>query len=162
MSAYTIGSNGALAPISESPFTGLNQPVSVAVIPIPFATSTTSLKTKAGTSGTPPTFTLDDTFTLGRNSTGIDPATQQVTLRIDTFAVTIPAHKFKGRTGGSFHFVGIINNVLYQVAIAPLGNNMFKLSAEGTYQDLSTLGKQVPIALMVGGNSGTSTATHKQ
>ena len=121
-----------------------------------------SFETEAGTSGTLPTFTLDDTFTLGRNSTGIDPVTQQVTLRIGTFAVTIPAHKFKLQTGGSFKFGGIINNVLYQVTIAPLGSNSFKLSAKGTGQDLSTLGKQVPILLTVGGNTGTSTASHKQ
>ena len=158
MSAYAIGSNGALSPISGSPFGGLSLPVIVNVSPIPFAASTTSLET---VTGTPPTFTLDDTFTLGRNSTGIDPATQQVTLRIDTFAVTIPANKFNLLTDGTFRFAGTINKVQYLVTIKPLGSNSFKLSAKGTGQDLSTLGKQVPIALMVGGNTGSSTAIHK-
>ena len=110
MSAYTIGSNGALTPISGSPFTGLNLPLSVVVSAIPFASSTSSFETEAGT---PPTFTLDDTFTLGRNSTGIDPVTQQVTLRIDTFAVTIPANKFNLLTDGTFRFAGTINKVKY-------------------------------------------------
>jgi DNA-binding beta-propeller fold protein YncE len=159
MSAYGIGSNGALSPISGSPFTGLNFPFSVPVSPTPFATATTSFETEAGT---PPTFTLSDTFTLGRNSTGIDPVTQQVTLRIDTFAVTIPAYKFNLLTNGTFNFDGTINKVTYKVTIAPLGSNSFKLSAKGTGQDLSTLGKNVPIVLMVGGNTGTSTASHKQ
>jgi hypothetical protein len=158
MSVYTIGSNGALTPISESPFTGLSQPISVAASPISFAASTTSFETETGKT---PTFTLDDTFTLGRNSTGIDPVTQQVTLRIDTFAVTIPANRFSLLTDGAFEFGGIINNVLYYVTITRLGGNTFKLSAEGG-KDLSTLGKNVSIALMVGGNAGTSTASHKQ
>jgi hypothetical protein len=158
ISAYTIGSNGALTPIAGSPFTGLNLPLSVVVSATRFATSTTSLET---VTGTPPTFTLDDTFTLGRNSTGINPVSQQVTLRIDTFAVTIPANKFQPLADGTFRFAGTINKVQYLVTIKPLGSNSFKLSAKGTGQDLSTLGKQVPIALMVGGNTGSSTAIHK-
>jgi 6-phosphogluconolactonase (cycloisomerase 2 family) len=159
MSAYVIGSNGSLTPLSGSPFTGLNLPNSVAVSPIPFATSTSSFETEAGT---PPTFTLSDTFTLGRNSTGINPVSQQVILRIDTFAVTIPPNNFNRQTNGTFTFDGIINQVTYKVTIAPLGSNSFKLSAKATGQDLSTLGKNVSIVLMVGGNTGTSTASHKQ
>jgi 6-phosphogluconolactonase (cycloisomerase 2 family) len=157
LSAYAIGSNGALTPISGSP--AGNFPVALNVSPIPFAASTSSFETEAGT---PPTFTLDDTFTLGRNSTGINPVTQQVTLRIDTFAVTIPANKFNLLADGTFKFRGIINKVTYTVTIAPLGSNSFKLSAKASGQDLTTLGKTVSIALIVGGNAGTSTAAHKQ
>jgi 6-phosphogluconolactonase len=159
MSAYAIASNGALTPLSGSPLGGMSMPEVVNFSPIPFATSTASFETEAGT---PPTFTLSNTFTLGWNNIGIDPVTQQVTLRIDTFAVTIPANKFKLQTNGTFKFDGIINKVTYKVTIAPLGSNSFKLSAKGTGQDLSTLGKNVSIALMVGGNAGTSTASHKQ
>jgi 6-phosphogluconolactonase len=157
LSTYSIGSNGALTPISGSP--AGNFPVALNVSPVPFAASTSSFETEAGT---PPTFTLSDTFTLGRNSTGIDPVNQPVIVRIDTFAVTIPPNKFNLLTDGTFSFAGTINKVQYLVTIKPLGSNSFKLSAKGTGQDLSTLGKQVPIALMVGGNSGSSTATHKQ
>jgi hypothetical protein len=137
----------------------MSMPAVVNVSPIPFASSRTSFETEAGT---PPTFTLSNTFTLGRNSTGIDPVTQQVTLRIDTFAVTVPANKFNLQTNGTFKFSGIINKVTYTVTIAPLGSNSFKLSAKGTGQDLSTLGKNVSIVLMVGGNTGESTASHNQ
>jgi 6-phosphogluconolactonase len=72
LSAYAIGSNGALTPISGSP--AGNFLVALNVPPIPFATSTSSLETEAGT---PPTFTLSNTFTLGRNSTGINPVTNR-------------------------------------------------------------------------------------
>ena len=157
LSTYSIGSNGALTPISGSP--AGNFPVALNVSPIPFAASTSSFETEAGT---PPTFTLSDTFTLGRNSTGIDPVNQPVILRIDTFAVTIPPNKFNLQTNGTFKFSGIINKVTYTVTIAPLGSNSFKLSAKASGQDLSTLGKNVSIALMVGGNTGTSTVSHKQ
>ena len=158
-SAYTIGSNGALTPIPGSPFPGLNLPYALAVSPIPFAVSTTNFETEAGTL---PTFNLSDSFTLGKNSTGINPVVQPVTLQIDTFSVTIPAHKFNLLTDGTFKFGGIINNVLYQVTVTPLGSNSFRFSAKASGQDLSTLGKRVPVVLTIGGNTGTSTASHKQ
>jgi hypothetical protein len=75
---------------------------------------------------------------------------------------TIPANKFNLLADGTFKFRGIINKVTYTVTIAPLGSNSFKLSAKAPGQDLTTLGKTVSIALIVGGNAGTNTASHKQ
>jgi len=160
ISVYTIGSTGALTSVPGSPFTGFNYPVSVAASPlVPFAVSTTNFETEAGT---PATFTLSDSFTLGKNSTGINPLTEQVILRIGWFAVTIPAGNFTQMTNGTFSFVGTINKVTYNVTIAPLGNNTFKLTANGTGKDLTKLGKQVPVLLAIGFNGGSSTAPHKQ
>ena len=69
----------------------------------PFALSTTSFETEAGK---PATFTLSDSFTLANNSTGINPPTERVILRIGRFSVTIPAGKFTQLTDGTFSFEG--------------------------------------------------------
>jgi len=40
--------------------------------------------------GPPPGFDLNESFTLGKNTNGINPVTEKVTLQIGTFSVTIP------------------------------------------------------------------------
>jgi 6-phosphogluconolactonase len=160
ISVYTIGSTGALTPAPGSPFTGFNYPVSVAASPlVPFAVSTTNFETEAGT---PATFTLSESFTLGKNSTGIDPVTERVVMRIGTFAVTIPAGSFTMLANGTFNFDGTINQVTYKVTIAPLGNNSFKFTANAKGLDLTRLGKQVPVLLAIGFNGTGGMAPHKQ
>jgi hypothetical protein len=86
VSAYSIDrKTGALTPVPGSPFaTGIG-PHSVAITPlVPFAASFAKLEiSKKG-------FDLNESFTLGANSNGINPVTEDVTLQIGTFSVTIP------------------------------------------------------------------------
>ena len=70
-------------------------------------------------------FDLKEFFTLGKNSNGINPVTENVALQIGTFSVTIPAGPSKQNPNGRFAFEGTINGVSLQVQIVPLGNNMF-------------------------------------
>ncbi len=157
--AYSIGSDGALTPITGSPFVTGSGPFSVRVTPlVPFAVSSATLST---TTGSPPTFELTDSFTLGVNSNGIDPVTENVTLHIGTLSVTIPAGDFTQMPDGSFAFDGTIKGVSYDITIVPLGNNQFKLTANGTGVDLSTLGTRVATVLTIGIDSGAVKAHHK-
>jgi len=73
VSAYSIGANGALTPIGT--FLAGNNPQSVAITPlVPFASSFARLQlAKKG-------FDLNESFTLGANSNGINPVTENVTL----------------------------------------------------------------------------------
>jgi hypothetical protein len=81
VSGYGIGSNGALTPVLGSPFAAGFNPRSVAITPlVPFATSFAKLEIKAGP---PPGFDLKESFTLGRNSNGINPVTENGTLRLE-------------------------------------------------------------------------------
>jgi Tn3 transposase DDE domain len=82
VSGYTVDSNtGALAPINGSPFTSgsgpSSTPVSVAVAvatPLfPFASSSAKLEISARP---PSSFDLNESFTLGKNSNGINPVTE--------------------------------------------------------------------------------------
>jgi hypothetical protein len=84
VSAFSIGFNGALTPISGSPFVAGNLPNSLAVtLLVPFVTSFPKLEINAGS---PPGFDLNESFTLGTNSNGINPVTENATLLIGTFS----------------------------------------------------------------------------
>jgi hypothetical protein len=157
--AYSIGANGALTPVPGSPFAAGSGPFSVVVTPlVPFAASSATLTT---TVGPPLTFDLNDSFTLGANSNGIDPVTEKITLKIGTHSVMIPAGDFTQMPDGSFAFDGTIKGVSYDITIVPLGNNQFTLTANGTGVDLSSLGKRVTTVLTIGIDSGTVKADHE-
>jgi DNA-binding beta-propeller fold protein YncE len=161
VSGYTIDpSTGALTAIAGSPFAAGGEPFSVAIITppplIPFASSFAKLEIKAGP---PPGFDLNESFTLGTNSNGINPVTENVTLQIGTFSVTIPAGSFKLNPNRRFAFQGLINGVSMQVQIIPLGNNIFTFMAEGTGVNLTGLTNPVTVVLTIGIDSGTTTVT---
>ena len=154
VSAYSIGANGALTPVPGSPFAAGFGPPSVAITPlVPFASSFAKLEiAKQG-------FDLKESFTLGANSNGINPVTENVTLQIGTFSVTIPPGSFKQIPLGRFVFEGVINGVGLEVQIVPLGNNIFTFKAEGKGVDLTGLTNPVTVVLTIGDNTGTTAVT---
>ncbi len=119
----------------------------------PFATS--SAKLEIAQLG----FDLNESFTLGANSNGINPVTENVTLQIGTFSVTIPAGSFQLNPNGRFAFQGVINGVSMQVQIVPLSNNMFTFKAEGTGVDLTGLFNPVTVVLTIGDDFGSTSVT---
>jgi hypothetical protein len=120
---------------------------------VPFASSFAKLEIKRGG------FDLNESFTLGRNSNGINPVTENVTLQIGTFSVTIPAVSFTQIPHGKFAFEGTINGESLQVQIVPLGNNIFTFKAEGTGAGLTGFTNPITVVLTIGIDSGTTTAT---
>jgi hypothetical protein len=104
VSAFSIGSNGALTPAPGSPFATGDGAISVAITPeVPFAASFAKLEIEARHR---PGFELKEFFTLGTNSNGINPVTENVTLQIGTFSVTIPAGSFEQDPNRRFEFEG--------------------------------------------------------
>jgi hypothetical protein len=156
VSAYSIGANGALTPLTSlgSPFAAGIDPDSVAITPlVPFASSFAKLEiAKKG-------FDLKESFTLGAISNGINPLTENVTLQIGTFSVTIPPGSFTQIPHGRFAFEGIINGVSLEVQIVPLGNNIFTFKAEGTGVDLTGLTNPVTVVLTIGDDTGSTAVT---
>ena len=147
-----------LAKVPGSPFTGgeIIDISSVAVTPgVPFASAFAELEIKAGL---PAGFDLNESFTLGTNSNAINPLTENVTLQIGTFSITIPAASFKQNRDGTFAFEGIINGVSLQVQIVPLGNNFFTFKAQGAGVDLTGLTNPVTVVLTIGNDSGSTSA----
>jgi 6-phosphogluconolactonase (cycloisomerase 2 family) len=155
--AYSIGSNGTLTPVPGSPFATGNGATSVAITPlVPFATSFAKLEIEARHR---PGFELKEFFTLGTNSNGIDPVTENVTLQIGTFSVMIPAGSFEQDFNGRFEFKGVINDVRLEAQIVPLGNNIFTFKAEGKGVDLTDLTNPVTVVLTIGTDSGSTDVT---
>jgi 6-phosphogluconolactonase len=156
VSAYSIGANGALAPIPGSPFpAGLN-PRSVAITSrVPFASSFATLEiAKRG-------FVLGELFTLGTISNGINPVTENVTLQIGTFSVTIPPGSFKQIALRISGFQGVIKNVNLNVQIVALGNNIFALAAESKGVNLTGLTNPVTVVLTIGNETGSTAIPRK-
>ena len=154
VSGYTIDSNGALTPVPGSAFLAGVNPCSVAISPlVPFFSSLAKLEISAGG------FQLNESFTLGNNSNGINPVTENVSLQIGNFSATIPPGSFRKNPNGRFAFLGVINGVSLQVQIVPLGNNMFTFNADGTGVHLTGLTNPVTVVLTIGIDSGTTTAT---
>jgi len=122
---------------------------------VPFAPSTTLAKLEISAGG----FQLNESFTLGNNSNGINPVTENVSLQIGNFSATIPPGSFRKNPNGRFAFQGVINGVSLQVQIVPLGNNMFTFNADGTGVHLTGLTNPVTVVLTIGIDSGTTTAT---
>jgi hypothetical protein len=155
VSAYHIGADGALKPVPGSPFAAGVTPASVAITPfVPFASSFAKLEIEKDR------FDLKESFTLGANSNGINPVTENVTLQIGTFSVTIPAGSFNDSSFEGYVFDGLINGVSLRVQIVPLGNNIFTFDAVGTDVDLTGLTNPVTVVLTIGINSGTTTVFH--
>jgi hypothetical protein len=101
-------------------------------------------------------FELKDFFTLGTNSNGIDPLTENVTLQTGPFSVTIPAGSFKQDPNGRFEFKGVISGVRLEVQIVSIGNNIYTLKAEGQGVDLDCLANPVTVGLTIGIDSGST------
>ena len=155
----TVGEYDAItgAAINASFITGLIGGQEIATNPlVPFASSFAKLEI---TAGPPSSFQLNESFTLGMNSNGINPVTENVTLRLGTFSVTIPAGSFRQNPNGRFAFQGSINGVSLQVQIVPLGNNMFTFKAEGARADLSGLTNPDTVGLTISVNTGSTSVT---
>jgi len=95
----------------------------------------------------------------GAISNGINPVTENVTLQIGTFSVTIPADSFKLNPDGTFFFHGGINGVSMKVQIVPLGNNIFTFNAVGTGVDLTGLTNPVTVVVTIGDDTGSTAVT---
>jgi len=112
VSAYTIDpSTGALSANAGSPFPAGSAPSSVTISRsplVPFAASTAKLEITSGG------FDLNESFTLGANSSGINPVTENVILKIGTFSVTFPPGSFQQIAKGRFAFEGVINAVRFR------------------------------------------------
>jgi len=156
VSGYTIDpSTGALTSIANSPFVAGFVPQSVAMTPlVPFTASFAKLEIKARPT---PRFDLKEDFTVARNTNEINPVTEEVTLQIGTFSVTIPTGSFKLNPNGRFSFEGTINGVSLDAQIVPLGNNIFTSKIKGAGVDLTGLSNPVTVVLTIGVDSGTTT-----
>lgn len=118
-------------------------------------------------------FEVKGPFTLGATSDGIHPVTEDVTLQIGTFSLTIPAGSFrvsparseeehhhkKGKPRAQFEFEGVIDGVSLEAKLTQTGTNTFEFKAEGQNANLSGVGNPVPVGLTIGNDGGSVAVT---
>jgi hypothetical protein len=63
------------------------------------------------------TFQLLAPFTLGSNSDGIYPTSEDVSFSLGPYAITIPAGSFTVNSKGYYHFTGTVDGVGSQAII---------------------------------------------
>ena len=66
-------------------------------------------------------FNFQSNMTLSSTAPGINPPVDAVTVRVGTFATTIPPGSFKGKGYGPFYFLGAINGVTLEALMTPTG-----------------------------------------
>jgi predicted outer membrane repeat protein len=87
----------------------------------------------------------------------IDPLTQDVTLQVGSYSVTIPAGYFaEGGKKHAYVFEGTIGGVSLQVRILPLADGSYSLQAQGSGASLSGITNPVTVTLSVGTISGSN------
>jgi hypothetical protein len=110
-------------------------PIGVGIIPtpvgVPFSAFKAKLEIVFSKKPNEDVFVLRSNFTLGSASSGIHPHTEEVTLRVGTFTVTIPPGSFKGHGFGPFTFTGVIHGSALAVAHRAYCNQALRFGSGG-------------------------------
>jgi hypothetical protein len=120
---------------------------------IPFSAFTAELTV----SSFRPKFTLASNFTLGGTLDSIFPATEAVTLKIGTFAVTIPPGSFTLTSPGTYSFFGVISGLTINATITQTGSKAYTFQATAN-ANLSKTKSPATVTLAIGNDTGTTTA----
>jgi hypothetical protein len=134
--------------------------IGVGIIPtpvgVPFSAFKAKLEVVFSKKPNEDVFVLRSNFTLGSTSSGIHPHTEEVTLKVGTFTVTIPPGSFKGHAFGPFTFTGVIHGSALAVAIEPIATKRYALEAAALDVNLKGTKNPMPMTLTIGDDSGTT------
>ncbi len=140
--------------------TGQSEPGGSFTLDCPFA----ALSARARIDTRPPTnddtFDVRETFILAPASNGIDPLTEDVTLQLGSFSITIPSGSFAKARNGRWDFAGEIGDLSFlDVQIRPLSGGGFDLRAKGAGANLDGTVNPLPVKLAIGNDYGSTTIT---
>ncbi len=107
-------------------------------------------------------FEVEGTFTLGAASEGIDPLTEDVTVKIGAYEITIPMGSFSLEDDGEFEFEGTIDGVQVEMEIELEDDGTFEFEIEVEGPDLPELAEPLEVTLSIGDDKGTTTAHAEQ
>lgn len=178
---FTAPATGGTYSVSASLNGVSSSPVTLTVINIGSSTAFKSFTTKVSVAirkgpGND-NFLVRGQFVLGTGGT-IDPLTDAVTLKFNTYSVTLPAGSFKLNSDNDgdgdidehgchrskqYKFKGVVSGVSLDIRIRSFGNNEFDLHVEGKGADLTAVnkGQFVPVTLTIGNDTGTSSTDAK-
>jgi hypothetical protein len=100
---------------------------------------------------------LSTTFKLGVASNGIDPVTEGLMLKLDSFVLTIPPNAFYINRHGTYLFKGRVDGAQAEAQIRLLKDGRYRLKLEASHVDLPDLANPVTVTLTIGDDTGTTT-----
>jgi hypothetical protein len=102
---------------------------------------------------------LRSTFSLGEESDGIHPLTEDVRIQVGSFSTVIPAGSFQSRPNGAFVFEGVIDGVTLKANLTPPRGNgqrskTFGFDLDGRGADLAGTVLPIGVSLTIGDDHG--------
>jgi YVTN family beta-propeller protein len=129
-------------------------PWQVVISPLPFIKFSTFNVNNLTTDQRHKALFMLSTFELGKDSNGINPTNDTVTLKIGNIPFTIPVGSFKEKHHGLFTYVGQIDKVWIKALIKPLDHNRFGFQVTAYAADLNGIKNPVSVELTVGDDMG--------
>jgi hypothetical protein len=101
-------------------------------------------------------FNLRGGFTLGPNTDGIAPTTEDVRIQVGPYVTEIPAGRFSwNRRKMRFEFKGVISGVTLNITIRPFGAGRFEFSVKGEGVNFRGVSNPVTLNLVIGNDGGS-------
>jgi hypothetical protein len=123
---------------------------------VPFTGFTAQAALEFGPRDRDDSFKLTSAFSLGKDSNGIAPLNEEVSLQVGAFSTTIPAGSFGENGKGRFVFQGVINHVTLEVVIRSLGSGESKFTANAADVNLTGTGVPLTVKLAIGDDVGSA------
>jgi hypothetical protein len=108
------------------------------------------------------TVALRTTFTLNKDTDGIDALAEDVSIQVGSFSITIPAGSFRGEPNGGLEFEGVIGGVRTRAALFPVhsrgqGSKTFGFDAIAKGANLAGTVFPLGVGLAIGDDHGRTT-----
>jgi hypothetical protein len=98
-------------------------------------------------------FSVQGSFVLGEGAESVvDPATQEVTLRLGSQAIVIPAGSFEGSNESGYTFTGRVGGIALRASLTPQGAATYSFQMEG--HGVPPLADRLPLRLTIGPHIG--------
>ena len=106
-------------------------------------------------------FHLTGSFTLGSDSNGLDPLTQNVLLQLGSLPVPIQKGLFKQASNGEYVFQGVLGAAAVDFRIKPVTSTSFTFKVEGRTATPFRVTNPARFILMIGNNKTMGTLPWK-
>ena len=93
-------------------------------------------------------FSYEGTFTPAASSNGVNPRTEEVSLKIGSYTFLISAGLFKGASDDGYAFSGTVGGVKLTIELKRLKGGKWKVEANG--KPVSGLRNSAPVSLRIG------------
>jgi hypothetical protein len=101
-------------------------------------------------------FEMQGKFTLGADSDGINPTSENVRVQLGSYAASIPIGFFRAnRWRTRFQFHGVVDGVKLKIRIDWLKEKRFEYVVEGERTHLGSLTTPVGVGLLIGDDGGS-------